>query len=148
MTEEKPPIWPLIIKITIMVLLIAGVAAVLVRRRRQAQVKLLFVKGLQAILVEDGNSTPAVRAEVGKKLVFPVKVSDFGMRSASETDPDAYLVRRDRRSPKTKVIVRRPGGDEFEVAIGQAFDLDGQTDDGDPSNSGGSNRRLKIVEKS
>ena len=147
-TEEKPPIWPLIIKITIMVLLIAGVAAVLVRRRRQAQVKLLFVKGLQAILVEDGNSTPAVRAEVGKKLVFPVKVSDFGMRSASETDQDAYLVRRDRRSPKTKVIVRRPGGDEFEVAIGQAFDLDGQTDDGDPSNSGGSNRRLKIVEKS
>lgn len=144
--ESPPSILPKILALIGLVLLIAGVAAFLVWRRKQAQLKARLVKGLQVILIEDGEERQASSAPSGKKSVFPFKVTELGTRAARENDPDAYLIRRHPQSPKSKVIVRQPDGNEVEVAIGQTLNLDEQADDGD-SYSGSSSRRLKIVDK-
>ncbi len=144
--EEPPSIVPKVLALLLIVLVIAGAAALLVWRRRQAQQKARLVKGLQAFLIEDGEESRPVSAPGGKKDVFPVEVNEYAVRGAREADPDALMIRRHPQSPKTKVIVRKPDGEEVEVAIGQTFDLEEQSDGADSFGSG-SNRRLKIIDK-
>lgn len=148
LTLEAPPskFW-LYFAIGVIVLLIAGGAAFLVWRRQQAQQKARLVKGLQAILIEDGEEKRPVSAPGGKKDAFPVAVDEYAARTAKENDPAAYVIRRHPQSPKTKVIVRQPDGNEVEVVIGQALNLDERPDDADSYSYTGSNRRLKIVDK-